>query len=211
MIKDINKQGKKVLYEHAAPVVPILNLNGQSKEISSLTEQSTEKGLPQIIWPDMYLELIKDLIDTAENIADQCMGLASTQIWDKEDPCPSIFIMRWPHMDDKDPRHRGWEWQEFINPIIKTSGKTLKLTEGCLSYPLLYLKKKRPEKLSVKYQNADGDTIDAHFEGLAARVFHHEMDHMEGKTFLDGVSKIKLQSARQKQKILKRKVKQNGT
>ena len=99
-----------------------------------------------------------------------------------------------------------------FNPeILEESDEMVIMEEGCLSYPLLYLKKKRPEKLSVKYQNADGDTIDAHFEGLAARVFHHEMDHMKGKTFLDGVSKIKLQSARQKQKILKRKVKQNGT
>ena len=99
-----------------------------------------------------------------------------------------------------------------FNPeILEESDEMVIMEEGCLSYPLLYLKKKRPEKLSVKYQNADGDTIDAHFEGLAARVFHHEMDHMEGKTFVDGVSKIKLQSARQKQKILKRKVKQNGT
>ena len=99
-----------------------------------------------------------------------------------------------------------------FNPeILEESDEMVIMEEGGFSYPLLYLKKKRPEKLSVKYQNADGDTIDAHFEGLAARVFHHEMDHMEGKTFLDGVSKIKLQSARQKQKILKRKVKQNGT
>ena len=56
----------------------------------------------------------------------------------------------------------------------------------------------------------NGDFIDAHFEGLAARVFHHEMDHMMGKTFLDGVSKILLQSARRNQKTLIRKVKKDG-
>ena len=66
------------------------------------------------------------------------------------------------------------------------------------------------EEVSVKYQNADGDFIYAHFEGLAARVFHHEMDHMMGKTFLDGVSKILLQSARRKQKTLIRKAKKDG-
>ena len=54
------------------------------------------------------------------------------------------------------------------------------------------------------------DFIDAHLEGLAARVFHHEMDHMMGKTFLDGVSKILLQSARRKQKTLIRKAKKDG-
>ena len=98
-----------------------------------------------------------------------------------------------------------------FNPeIVKESEEMIKMTEGCLSFPLLYLNKRRPEKLSVKYQNADGDFITAHFEGLAARVFHHEMDHMVGKTFLDGVSKILLQSARRKQKTLIRKAKKDG-
>ena len=95
-----------------------------------------------------------------------------------------------------------------FNPeIIEESKELIPMEEGCLSYPYLYLKKIRPEKLSVKYQNVDGNPISAHFEGLAARVFHHEMDHMKGKTFLDGVSKIVLQSARKKQKKLLRKLK----
>ena len=98
-----------------------------------------------------------------------------------------------------------------FNPEIeKESEKMVKMTEGCLSFPSLYLNKRRPKEISVKYQNADGDFIDAHFEGLAARVFHHEMDHMEGKTFLDGVSKILLKSARRKQKTLIRKAKKDG-
>ena len=97
------------------------------------------------------------------------------------------------------------------NPeIVKESEEMVKMTEGCLSFPSLYLNKRRPKELSVKYQNADGDFIYAHFEGLAARVFHHEMDHMMGKTFLDGVSKILLQSARRKQKTLIRKAKKDG-
>ena len=98
-----------------------------------------------------------------------------------------------------------------FNPeIVEESEEMIKMTEGCLSFPSLYLNKKRPKKLYVKYQNADGDFITAHFEGLAARVFHHEMDHMAGKTFLDGVSKILLQSARRKQKTLIRKAKKDG-
>ena len=75
----------------------------------------------------------------------------------------------------------------------------------------MYFKKIRPERLWVKYQNVEGKPVSAHFEGLAARVFHHEMDHMMGKTFLDGVGQIVLQSARKKQKILMRKVKKDGT
>jgi len=98
-----------------------------------------------------------------------------------------------------------------FNPEITEESKEMAtMEEGCLSFPLLYLKKRRPENLTVKYQNVDGDFIETKFEGLAARVFHHEMDHMEGKTFLDGVSKILLQSARKKQKTLIKKAKKDG-
>ena len=97
-----------------------------------------------------------------------------------------------------------------FNPeIVEESKEMVTMEEGCLSYPLLFLKKRRPENLIVKYQNVDGEFIDSKFEGLAARIFHHEMDHMKGNTFLDGVSKILLQSARKKQKILLRKTKKD--
>ena len=97
-----------------------------------------------------------------------------------------------------------------FNPeIVEESKEMVTMEEGCLSYPLLFFKKRRPENLIVKYQNVDGEFIDSKFEGLAARIFHHEMDHMKGNTFLDGVSKILLQSARKKQKILLRKTKKD--
>ena len=74
----------------------------------------------------------------------------------------------------------------------------------------VFLKIKRPEEVWVKYQNADGNEVDAHFEGLAARIFQHEMDHMNGTIFLDRVSRVFLQSARRKQKTLLRKERRNG-
>ena len=98
----------------------------------------------------------------------------------------------------------------FHPEILEESEEMVMMSEGCLSYPFLYLNKKRPKELSVKYQNVDGDFIDTYFGELAARVFHHEMDHMKGKTFLDGVSKLFLKSARKKQKKLIRKVKKDG-
>ena len=98
-----------------------------------------------------------------------------------------------------------------FNPkIIKESDEQVVFSEGCLSFPQLFLKIKRPEIVWVKYQNADGDEINAHFEGLAARVFQHEMDHMNGTIFLDRVSRVFLQSARRKQKTLLRKERRNG-
>lgn len=63
--------------------------------------------------------------------------------------------------------------------------------EGCLSFPGIYMKVSRPKSVMVKYQNAKGDTIEEEFHGLTARIFLHEYDHMEGKTFKDRVSKMK--------------------
>ena len=98
-----------------------------------------------------------------------------------------------------------------FNPkIVGESDEKVVMKEGCLSFPELYLKIQRPKEIWVKYQNADGDIINAHFEDLAARIFHHEMDHMMGKTFIDKVSRVFLQSARRKQKKLLRKGRQNG-
>ena len=98
-----------------------------------------------------------------------------------------------------------------FNPVItRKSDETVMMKEGCLSFPSLYLNIKRPEMLEAKYQNADGDDVNVHFEGLAARIFHHEMDHMKGETFLKRVNKVFLQSARRKQKRLLRKGRRNG-
>ena len=94
-----------------------------------------------------------------------------------------------------------------FNPkITRESNEKVIMKEGCLSFPELYLNISRPQMIEATYQNADGDEINVHFEGLAARIFHHEMDHMKGNTFLDKVSKVFLQSARRKQKKLLRKM-----
>ena len=98
-----------------------------------------------------------------------------------------------------------------FNPTItKESDETVMMKEGCLSFPSLYLNIRRPSEIEGQYQNADGDIINVHFEGLAARIFHHEMDHMKGETFTDKVNKVFLQSARRKQKKLLRKGRNNG-
>ena len=100
----------------------------------------------------------------------------------------------------------------IINPrIVEYSNEMVYDLEGCLTYPGLYVKIKRPKSVHVIYYDIDGSQYQAYFADLSGRIFLHEMDHMMGKTFLDGVGQIVLQSARKKQKILKRKVKENGT
>ena len=71
-----------------------------------------------------------------------------------------------------------------FNPrIIKSYTEEVEMEEGCLSYPELFLKVKRPDKIVVKYEDEDKKIHKMKLEGLASRVFQHEYDHMEGIDF----------------------------
>ena len=71
-----------------------------------------------------------------------------------------------------------------FNPrIIKYYSEEVEMEEGCLSYPELFLKIKRPDKIVVKYEDEDKKTHKIKLQGLASRVFQHEYDHMEGIDF----------------------------
>lgn len=89
--------------------------------------------------------------------------------------------------------------QVFFNPrITETSLEQTVLDEGCLSFPHLYLKVKRPEWVTIEYQHVNGEKKKDTFHGLTARVILHEYDHMEGKTMLDNVGKTAIIMAREK-------------
>ena len=79
---------------------------------------------------------------------------------------------------------RDLEHQEVMvcfNPrIIKSYTEEVEMEEGCLSYPELFLKIKRPDKIVVKYEDENKKIHKIKLQGLASRVFQHEYDHMEG-------------------------------
>ena len=71
-----------------------------------------------------------------------------------------------------------------FNPrIVKSYSEEVEMEEGCLSYPELFLKIKRPDKIVVKYEDEEKKTHKLKLQGLASRVFQHEYDHMEGIDF----------------------------
>ena len=82
---------------------------------------------------------------------------------------------------------RDLEHQEVMvcfNPrIIKSYSEEVEMEEGCLSYPELFLKIKRPDKIVVKYEDENKKIHKIKLQGLASRVFQHEYDHMEGIDF----------------------------
>ena len=85
------------------------------------------------------------------------------------------------------------------NPeIIEVSEEVIEMKEGCLTFPFVFLSITRPRKVVVKYEDENGDLKEGSLDGMISRVFQHEYDHMLGKTFVDGVSKLKLDMAYKK-------------
>ena len=80
----------------------------------------------------------------------------------------------------------------FINPqIIKEEGEEWVFNEGCLSIPDVRQDVSRQPKVTLEYQDEDFNTHTEVLEGLAARVFQHEYDHIEGILFTDKLSSLK--------------------
>ena len=86
-----------------------------------------------------------------------------------------------------------------FNPaIIETSEEKILDQEGCLSFPGLFLKITRPKWIVAQWQNAKGETKEGKIDGYLSKCFQHEFDHVNGITFVDRVSKLKLQLALKK-------------
>jgi peptide deformylase len=101
-------------------------------------------------------------------------------------------------------RHRmfvmgaGKEYVAFYNPILLRTEGEVHMLEGCLSYPGLMLRITRPEKIWVKYQDYNGMEKEAHYVGMSARCWLHELDHMEGIVYTTQAKPLALQSGMKK-------------
>jgi peptide deformylase len=111
------------------------------------------------------------------------VALAAIQI----DIALRVIVIR-NDFDNKDDRH----FRAFINPVItKYEGELLEDYEGCLSVPDLYGKVPRYNKVRIKALDLDGKPVRFSAEGFLARVFQHEIDHTNGKVFIDHIKDAK--------------------
>ena len=95
-----------------------------------------------------------------------------------------------------------------INPkIISARGWNSTSQEGCLSFPGLSLNVERPEWIMAQFINENGQLKQMRMEGLTARCFQHELDHMNGIKFTSHSKPVALQLARDRQKKLIKKIK----
>lgn len=85
----------------------------------------------------------------------------------------------------------------FFNPrIVDVSEETILLEEGCLSFPGLFVKVKRPRKIKIRFTEPDGQTQTRTYDGMTARAIQHEMDHLNGINYQQRSSRIHLEQAR---------------
>ena len=95
-----------------------------------------------------------------------------------------------------------------INPkIVEQSEEMIKDAEGCLSFPGLSVKINRASWITAEYYDESGKLHNVRMEGLTARCYQHELDHMNGVKFTTYVKPVALQLARDKQKKLIKKIK----
>jgi peptide deformylase len=148
--------------------------------------------LPIAIYPDKILrtpgkkvsfplsrqqrKLIKDMLDTVRS--ENGIGLAAPQVnqsW-------KITIINL--------EHQNIPAFALINPeVISFSKKKTDLEEGCLSIPGVFGLVSRPEKVIIKGQNINGDTIEFGAEALLSKVLQHEIDHTNGILIVDRIKK----------------------
>ena len=127
----------------------------------------------------------QDLIDSMEHY--QGVGLSANQIGIIE----RVFIM----YEDVGTR----KILTCFNPkLLETSKEQILMDEGCLTYPGVWLKVKRPIAIKVEFEDEKGERHEKEFQGLPSRIFQHEYDHMEGTDFTHKVSKMKIDRAMKK-------------
>lgn len=92
----------------------------------------------------------------------------------------------------------------LINPLILASSGTEEREEGCLSVPGIYETVRRAEFVTVQAQNLDGETVTLEADGLLAVCIQHEIDHLQGRVFVEYLSQLKQTRIKNKLKKLQR-------
>jgi peptide deformylase len=145
---------------------------------------------------DALAELVEDLFETM--YAEKGIGLAATQVNEHT----RVLVM-----DTSDERNRPLA---FVNPEIVEKDGIQVYEEGCLSVPGIYAKVERAEQITVRAKHPDGSDFEMALDGLSAVCLQHEMDHLQGKLFVDYLSPLKRQMVRKRLEKARRQAKQDA-
>jgi len=142
------------------------------------------KALPVAQVDDTVRRLIDDMAETMYDAPG--VGLAAIQV---NEPKRIVVI------DLSEKRDR---LQVFINPEILARDGEQTFEEGCLSVPGIYEEVTRPQRVRVRALDRDGKPFELEAEGLLATCLQHEIDHLDGKVFVDYLSRLKQSRIRKK-------------
>jgi peptide deformylase len=144
---------------------------------------------PVVAVDDRVKQLVADMLETM--YAEEGVGLAATQV----DVHERVFVM------DTSPEHD--QPMVFVNPqIVERSDELVIWEEGCLSVPQVWDKVTRHARVTVRALDRDGRPFELALDGLAAVCAQHEIDHLDGKVFVEYLSFLKRE--RIKTKMAKR-------
>ena len=142
------------------------------------------KAKPVKAVDDQLRQLIDDMFETMYDAPG--IGLAATQV----DVHRRLLVA-----DVSSEKTEPWV---LINPVIIEQDGVEVTEEGCLSVPGYYEEVERAEHIKVRYLDRDGKEQESEFDGLLAVCVQHEMDHLEGKLFVDYLSEAKRQRIRKR-------------
>jgi len=143
-----------------------------------------QKAAPVETVTDEIRQLIDDMAETM--YAAPGIGLAAVQV----NQLHRVIVI--DMTEDKS------ELFAFVNPeIIETDGEQ-QIDEGCLSVPGFYAPVDRAEHIKVRALDRNGDTFEMEAHGLLAVCIQHEIDHLDGKVFVDYLSRLKRDRVRRK-------------
>jgi peptide deformylase len=129
-------------------------------------------------------KLVDDMFETM--YAAPGIGLAASQV-----DCHERVLV----IDISDNRDQP---RVFINPEILSRAGEAETEEGCLSVPGIFDGVVRASEIRVRWQDRTGKVSEENFEGMMAVCIQHEMDHLDGKLFVDYLSDLKRQRIRKK-------------
>jgi peptide deformylase len=142
------------------------------------------KASPVETVDDALRALIDDMFETM--YAAPGIGLAATQV-----DYHKCLLVADITTDRTDPH-------VLINPVIIEKDGVIVSEEGCLSVPGYYEEVERAEHVRVRYLDRDGNKVESDFEDLLGVCVQHEMDHLEGKLFVDYLTEAKRQRIRKR-------------
>ena len=150
---------------------------------------------PILVLPDARLRAVADPIDAVD---DDIKALAKDMLDTMYDApgiglaAPQIGVMKRIVVMDLAKEGEKPEPLVLINPEITRFSDVVQTTEeGCLSIPELYYDVERPDAVTVKYTDLDGNEVVRDAEGKLAVCIQHELDHLDGVLYIDYLSRLK--------------------